>query len=311
MTAPVISCQDLTRRYGTGRSAFTAVDEVSIEVQTGEIFGLLGTNGAGKTSTMELLEGLEKPSSGRIRVFGLDPAKDRKELRPYLGIMLQSGGLPQELTTHETLFMWRGTCTNPAPVADVLELVELSHRANVRVAMLSGGEQRRLDLACALIGRPRLIFLDEPTTGLDPESRKNTWALLERLQGLGVTMVLTTHYLDEAEQLCDRLVLMHQGRIRRQGTVEEIVSAYPARITFEAEDPPLELPVELRPKASLNEKGTGWSISTRELRHDLKLLLNWAETNEVPLHGLQARAASLESAFFDLAQQGTLEEASI
>lgn len=304
----VISCRDLSRRYGTGRSAFTAVDEVNLEVRTGEIFGLLGTNGAGKTSTMEILEGLERPSSGGVTVFGMDPYKERRELRPYTGIMLQSGGLPQELTAGETLKMWRGTCTAPAPVDEVLELVDLGHRADVRVGMLSGGEQRRLDLACALIGRPRVVFLDEPTTGLDPESRRNTWELLERLRGLGVTMVLTTHYLDEAEQLCDRMVLMHQGRVRRQGTVEEIISAYPATIIFGHDAQQPELPPLLASKASYTERNGQWMIQTKDLQKDLQVLLAWAEKHHKELVGLQARAASLESAFFDLAETAQAQE---
>lgn len=153
-----------------------------------------------------------------------------------------------------------------------------------------------------------LNLIDEPTTGLDPESRRNTWDLLERLRGLEVTMVLTTHYLDEAEQLCDRMVLMHQGRVRRQGTVEEIISTYPATIVFADADHQLELPAGLAAKASYEAGGGQWRIQTDQLQQDLQLLLGWAEQSQVELEGLQARAASLESAFFDLADPAQAQE---
>lgn len=211
-TSPVITATDLNRHYPSGRTSFVAVDNVSFHVERGEVFGLLGTNGAGKTSTLEILEGLAPADGGEVRVLGLDPVTDRQALRPQLGIMLQSGGLPAALTVAETMRMWAGTCSTLRDIDEVLVDVDLTHRADVKVGALSGGEQRRPDLACALVGDPRVIFLDEPTTGLDPESRRNVWGLLEGLKERGATMVLTTHYLEEAERLCDRIAIMHEGR---------------------------------------------------------------------------------------------------
>ena len=182
-TSPVITATDLNRHYPSGRTSFVAVDNVSFHVERGE-----------------------------VRVLGLDPVTDRQALRPQLGIMLQSGGLPAALTVAETMRMWAGTCSTLRDIDEVLVNVDLTHRADVKVGALSGGEQRRPDLACALVGDPRVIFLDEPTTGLDPESRRNVWGLLEGLKERGTTMVLTTHYLEEAERLCDRIAIMHEGR---------------------------------------------------------------------------------------------------
>ncbi|MGO2842364.1 MAG: ABC transporter ATP-binding protein, partial [Corynebacterium variabile] len=197
-TDPVIRVRDLTRTYrpaGKKKDAYTAVDGISFDVHRGEVYGLLGTNGAGKTSSLEVIEGLAAATDGSVAIFGHDPQTDRDLVRPDLGIMLQNGGLPKELTVAETMRMWAGTCSAPRPTAEVLAEVDLTHRLTTRVGSLSGGEQRRLDLACALLNDPRVIFLDEPTTGLDPESRARTWELLAGLKARGVTMVLTTHYL--------------------------------------------------------------------------------------------------------------------
>ncbi|MCX6490646.1 MAG: ABC transporter ATP-binding protein, partial [Rhodococcus sp.] len=162
----IIDVDGMTRRYGSGKNAYEAVQALDLHVAEGELFGLLGTNGAGKTSTLEVIQGLSRPSKGTVRIMGMDPVADRRKVRPALGIMLQKGGLPQDLTTAESLRMWAGTCSHPLPVAEVLGRVDLADRADTRVKFLSGGEQRRLDLACAIISRPRVLFLDEPTTGL-------------------------------------------------------------------------------------------------------------------------------------------------
>ena len=293
----VIRARGLRRTYGQGADAYEAVRGIDLDVAEGEVFALLGTNGAGKTSTFDLLEGLAVPSGGEVSVLGLDPVADRRRVRPHVGTMLQSGGLPAELTVAETLTMWRGTCTNPTTVDDVLERVRLTHRADVRVGSLSGGEQRRVDLACALLGQPRLLFLDEPTTGLDPESRRGTWQLLADLKASGVTMVLTTHYLDEAEALADRIAIMHRGEIVESGTLREIVAGQPSRISFDHPGlalPPLEgADVDARARVT---------VSTRDLQTHLLELLGWARAHHVHLGGLDARAASLESVFLDIAE---------
>lgn len=212
------SAKSRTRRDGQrpesppgGRKSFEAVRGVDFSVGRGELFALLGTNGAGKTSTLELLEGLAAPTSGRIRVLGHDPFRERRKVRPRIGVMLQEGGFPSELTPEETLRMWAGCTSGARPVAAALGAVGLERRKDVRVKQLSGGERRRLDLALALLGRPEVLFLDEPTTGPDTEARHETWELVRELRDSGTTIVLTTHYLEEAEELADRLAILHNG----------------------------------------------------------------------------------------------------
>ncbi len=292
----VITARGLRRVYGQGNDAFEAVKGIDLDIAEGEVFALLGTNGAGKTSTFDLLEGLSAPSGGDVEVFGLDPRRDRKKVRPQVGIMLQAGGLPAELTIAETLQMWRGTCSNPTTAEVVLEQVNLTDRRNVRVGSLSGGEKRRVDLACALLGQPRLLFLDEPTTGLDPESRRATWRLLADLKASGVTMVLTTHYLDEAEALSDRIAIMHKGQIARTGTLRDIVDEHPARIAFD--HPGLVLPQLHDARV---DAGARVTVYTHDLQGHLSDVLAWAGAHRVQLGGLEARAATLESVFLDIA----------
>lgn len=295
----VIDVVGMSRRYGSGKNAFDAVKNVDLQVEEGELFGLLGTNGAGKTSTLEVIQGLSRPSEGSVRILGFDPVSERRSVRPSLGIMLQKGGLPQDLTVAESLRMWAGTCSSPSPVPDVLERVDLADKLDTRVKVLSGGEQRRLDLACAIIGRPRVLFLDEPTTGLDPESRRNTWKLIQELKNSGVTIMLTTHYLDEAESLCDRLAIMHRGSVVRRGTVDEVVADHPARI--ELKDPRIALPQ--LPGSDVELRGDTVTITTSSVQETLTDLLNWARDSGITLHGLDARAASLEAVFLSIADR--------
>ncbi|MCC2275163.1 ABC transporter ATP-binding protein [Streptomyces sp. ET3-23] len=306
----VITASGLRRRYGpAGDKGYEAVRDVSFDVRRGELFALLGTNGAGKTSTVELLEGLARPTGGSARVLGHDPYAERRAIRPRIGMMLQDGGFPAELTAAETVTMWAGCTSGARPVDEALGLVRLDGRRDVRVKQLSGGERRRLDLALALLGRPEVLFLDEPTTGLDPEARHTTWELVRQLRAEGTTILLTTHYLEEAEALADQLAIMHRGRIVASGTPGEVIGAYPARIRFAMPDgwfvgdlPPLgELGV-LR-----HEETDGRvELQTRELQRTLTGLLLWARDKDVELEGLDARTASLEEAFLAIA--GTAAE---
>ncbi|GAA2407167.1 ABC transporter ATP-binding protein [Streptomyces glaucosporus] len=296
----VIEVSGLRRRYGPAKGdGFEAVRGISFSVARGELFALLGTNGAGKTSTVELLEGLAEPSGGRVRVLGHDPYRERARVRSRIGVMLQEGGFPSDLTVAETARMWAGCTTGARPVAEVLETVGLGPRANVRVKQLSGGERRRLDLAMALIGRPEVLFLDEPTTGLDAEGRRDTWRLVRELRAAGTTVVLTTHYLEEAEELADRLAIMRAGRIVVSGTPAEVTATRPSRIRFTLPEgvPPARLPLSLKAAAD----GRRVEIRTGRLQEALTELLLWARREDVGLEGLDARSASLEEAFLEIA----------
>ncbi|MFI8188312.1 ABC transporter ATP-binding protein [Streptomyces sp. NPDC085946] len=305
----VIEVTDLRRVYGGG---FEAVRGISFAVPRGEVFALLGTNGAGKTSTVELLEGLAAPAGGRVRVLGHDPYTERAAVRPRTGVMLQEGGFPSELTVAETARMWAGCVSGARPTAEVLGLVGLADRAGVRVKQLSGGERRRLDLALALLGEPEVLFLDEPTTGLDAEGRRDTWELVRALRDTGTTVLLTTHYLEEAESLADRLAILHRGRIAATGTPAEVTASQPSRISFDLPDgyflgdlPPLDaLGV-----CGHEVDGRTVRLRTRELQRAATGLLVWAERAGVELRGLDVRSASLEEAFLRIAREASASAA--
>lgn len=319
--APVITAHSLVRTYKGKKKKqdYTAVRGTSFEVRRGEVYGLLGTNGAGKTSTLEVLEGLAAPTSGTVSVLGMDPLKDRHAVRMHTGIMLQSGGLPSQLTVKETLAMWAGTCSAPRRIRETLAEVDLDHRKGVKVASLSGGEQRRLDLACALVGNPSVIFLDEPTTGLDPESRRNVWALLKDLKRRGVTMILTTHYLEEAEALCDRIAIMHEGRIEIEGTLSELVGTASADITFRWPHASAGASGTSGAPGTSRKSGTNlpqlptfpgahltWAdgiahLSTDHLQAVTYDVLTWAARNQLTLENFAARPATLETVFLRIA----------
>ncbi|WP_420175221.1 ABC transporter ATP-binding protein [Luteococcus sp. OSA5] len=303
-TEPVIQATGLRRRYGRGRNTFEAVRGVDLDVARGELFALLGTNGAGKTSTLEVLEGLAPASDGQVRVLGHDPYRQRQQIISRMGIMLQQAGFPESLTVAETATMWHGTLSTPRPIASVLADVQLSERAGVPVKSLSGGEKRRLDLGLALMGRPELVFLDEPTTGLDPQSRHVTWNLVRSLLDEGCTVVLTTHYLAEAEELADRIAIMHQGVIHTEGTVAQIVATQNARIEFDSPDARL---LDLASLPALAERievsGERVELQSKHLQTTLAELMARAAQNQVELGRLQARSASLEQAFMAISEQ--------
>lgn len=299
----VIEVEELRRTYAGG---FEAVRGISFSVARGELFALLGTNGAGKTSTVELLEGLAPPSAGSVRVLGHDPYTERAAVRPRTGVMLQEGGFPSELTVAETIRMWAGCTSGARPVGEALELVGLARRADVRVKQLSGGEKRRLDLALALLARPEVLFLDEPTTGLDAEGRHTTWELVRELRDAGTTVLLTTHYLEEAEALAERLAILHEGRIAAAGRVDEVVAAQPSHLSFDLPEgyhlgdlPPLG-PLGV---TSHETEGRTVRLKTTALQHAATELLLWARDGRVELRGLDIRAASLEEAFLHIARE--------
>jgi ABC-2 type transport system ATP-binding protein len=217
-TAPAIEVRALCKRYG----AYEAVRGIDITVQRGEVFGLLGPNGAGKTTTVEILEGYRERSDGEVSVLGHDPARRSIELRRRIGIVLQSGGIYSHVTPREVLGHWAGFYPHPRDVEEVLTLSGLQEKADVRSRKLSGGQLRRLDFALALVGDPELIFLDEPTTGFDPAARHAAWETVRGLRDLGKTILLTTHYLDEAQELADRVAIVKDGRVLAIGPPREL-----------------------------------------------------------------------------------------
>jgi ABC-2 type transport system ATP-binding protein len=314
-TVRAIEVVGLRQRYGD----FEAVRGVSFEVRPGELFALLGTNGAGKTTTLETLEGYRSAHAGTVRVLGHDPHRDRRKVRPNMGIMLQEGGFFTDLTVAETIDLWRDLTSRARDRAEVLELTGLREKAKVRVRQLSGGQKRRLDLALAIVGRARVLFLDEPTTGMDPEARRATWQIIRDLVADGTTVLLTTHYLEEAEQLADRLAIMHHGRIEVAGTVGKVLAGHGDRIGFHvpARLPVAELPALALPGRSVHAQiavHRGQAVATYTLteaaglQRALSELLSWADERSLELTGLQVRSASLEDVFLDVVGHTTGED---
>ncbi|MEU4404876.1 ABC transporter ATP-binding protein [Streptosporangium sp. NPDC023963] len=326
----VIEVGGLRQAYGD----FEAVRGVSFAVPRGELFALLGTNGAGKTTTVEVLEGFRAPTGGSVRVLGLDPVRQRRRLRPRVGIMLQEGGFLGDLTVAETVGLWKGLSqdagrgdtparlsgassflgrhrgTDPG-TADALETAGLGKKARTRVRQLSGGQRRRLDLALAVISRPEVLFLDEPTTGMDPEARRATWKVIEDLRAGGTTVLLTTHYLEEAERLANRLAIMHEGRIHLQGTVEEVVAGSGDRISFRlpgiswafGDLPALDGVAPVLTYGGDTEVAYTLTGARAEARAHtaVRQLLAWADTRGETLERLAVRRGTLEDAFMRVA----------
>ena len=302
--SPVIEARDLRQKYGD----FEAVKGVSFAVRPGELFALLGTNGAGKTTTIEILEGYRPPSGGTARVLGHDPYTERAKVRPFTGLMLQEGGFFGDLTVAETVRFWRDVSPRkPYTVDQILERVDLGDKARVQVRQLSGGQRRRLDLALATLSQPKVLFLDEPTTGMDPEARRNTWTIIQDLVAAGTTVLLTTHYLEEAERLADRIAIMHEGRIQLAGTLEQIVGGN--RIRFRVPDhlPAEHLPplggvtpsVDLRKGQFIAEYRVDADPGTTQ--RALAYLIDWASAHNLVLDRLEVRNASLEDVFLEVA----------
>ncbi|MEU5673016.1 ABC transporter ATP-binding protein [Micromonospora sp. NPDC047762] len=286
-TTPVIEVDRLNLTYGD----FHAVRDLSFEVRPGELYALLGTNGAGKTSTLEVIEGHRRSTSGTVRVFGHRP-DDRQTVRPRMGVMLQESGFSPDLTVRESVGLIGRLTARTDDVDRVLDLVDLTSRARRKVAQLSGGEKRRLDFATAVYGTPELIVLDEPTTGLDIQSRDAVWATVDRLRENGATIVLTTHYLEEAQQRADRIGLMHHGTLHREGTVAELTRTLPAVIRFALPAPTSALPLP----AAVDVDGKV-VVETFELQNDLHILLRWAQDHAVELQGLEAGPTRLDDVF--------------
>jgi len=299
MTENTIVVRGLWRSYGSGHGAFDAVRGIDLSIAPGTIHALLGINGAGKTSTLEVIEGLARPDGGEVRVLGMDPIRDRAAVRRSTGVLLQRSGFVADLSVTETLQMWAATVTDARPLEESLAMLDLEGRAQTKMRALSGGEQRRVDLACALMGMPEVVMLDEPTTGLDPESRRRVWRLIRDLRDEGATVLLTTHYLEEAEALADDLSIMRAGEIVRSGTPAQIIADHPSQISFSA--PEAILP-DMR-GVRVSHDGDRTILYVDDVQPELTRLLRWAEEYDVRLDRLVARTASLESVFLGIADQ--------
>ncbi|MEV6008405.1 ABC transporter ATP-binding protein [Streptomyces sp. NPDC051976] len=300
-----MSVQNLRQFYGE----FEAVRGVSFSVARGELFALLGTNGAGKTTTLETMEGYRAPAAGSVRVLGADPYAAGAAARRRTGVMLQEGGFFHELTVGETVDAWRGFVVGARRTREVLEQVDLAGRAGVRVGQLSGGERRRLDLALAVLNRPELLFLDEPTTGMDPEARRDTWQMVKDLRARGTTVVLTTHYMEEAQHLADRVAVMARGRVAALGRVADVLSGRAGRITFRlpagvrGDELPV-LPEAGGGGAPAVEGGPGRETAAYTVDRTgpaLAALHRWAAGRGVELDGIEVRGATLDDVFLELA----------
>jgi ABC-2 type transport system ATP-binding protein len=276
---------------------------VDFDVRYGEVFCLLGPNGAGKTTTLEILEGFRPPTGGEVRVLGLNPAAQPARLRERAGMVLQECGFPRQARVAELIDLWRSYYPNPRPLGDLLEVVELTDVRNTQVRKLSGGQRRRLDFALALAGDPDLVFLDEPTTGFDPEARRRCWAAIENLRLLGKTILLTTHYLDEAEQLADRIAILRAGRIELVGTTHEVAvrAGLATRISFTTPSALRRGQVPLPDGIDLAVRGPESVCHTGNAAMTLRLLLAWAmEYRLGDLDGLAVTAPRLEDTYLQL-----------
>jgi ABC-2 type transport system ATP-binding protein len=300
--APALRVRGLRKRY----KDVVAVDGIDLEVPRGECFGLLGPNGAGKTTTIEICEGLTAPDGGEVEVLGLRWGSHARALRERLGIQLQETQLADKLTVLETLRLFRSFYTRgPSPEA-VIALVQLGEKRHARIAALSGGQKQRLALACALVGDPDLLFLDEPTTGLDPQARRQLWDLIEAFKGEGRTIVLTTHYMEEAERLCDRVAIVDRGRVIALGTPAQLIASLGAGHLIEIAPEGGRGPVDPAPLAGLagvrgvrTEQGF-LRIQATELHRALPALVDHFAGAGMPIGELRTRSATLEDVFVSL-----------
>lgn len=309
---PAIRTRGVSKRYGSS----WAVRDLDLQVEVGEIFALLGPNGAGKTTVVEILQGFRARTGGEASVLGVDPARADAAWRTRVGVVPQSTGAFDDLSVAETLTHFAGFYPAPSPVGEVLEVVGLTEQRGRRCSVMSGGQKRRLDVALGVIGNPDLVFLDEPTTGLDPVGRRQTWDLVRALAERGRTVVLTTHYLDEAEALADRAGIIVRGILAGVGTVTELVamdgrSTRPTGVRFQRTGALCGAPLPLLPAGTtvdLDEVRPGGTVqlSTTAPSASLAALLAWAAAAAVPeLAGLDVRAPTLEDAYLALVGDGT------
>jgi ABC-2 type transport system ATP-binding protein len=297
-----IIVKDLVKRYGQ----FTAVQDVSFEVASGQVTALLGPNGAGKTTTIEILEGFLAPSAGTVQVLGANPRTGGARGRAWrarIGLVLQTTSLDAQLTVSEALRIFGALYAEPRRIAEILDLIDLASDARTRIGALSGGQRRRVDLGLAIIGQPEMLFLDEPTTGLDPEARRRLWSVIENLTAAGTTVLLTTHYLDEAQYLAHRVIVLADGRVVADASPEELRAMGGAPlIRYRLPSCAPALP----PAVSMHVAGDVLTMPSDDVTADLALLVGWARENHVDLTGLEVGPPSLEDAYLALTREGLI-----
>jgi ABC-2 type transport system ATP-binding protein len=296
---PVIRVEDLRKSYGATR----AVDGVSFEVRSGTVFGLLGPNGAGKTTTVEVLEGLREPDSGTVRVLGVDVVADPDSVKPRIGVSLQTAALYPKLNVVEVLDLFRGFYRQGRTTNELVELMDLGEKRTTRTQDLSGGQRQRLSVALALVNNPELVFLDEPTTGMDPAARRALWDVVLSLKAEGRTVLLTTHYMEEAEVLCDRLAIMDHGHILEEGTVNELISRrFKERaVRFDRIDGLSDERLSaMTGVSSVKHENGEVLLYTRDVPATIGDVLDASETLGVEPANLGVRRATLEDVFLDL-----------
>jgi ABC-2 type transport system ATP-binding protein len=301
VTAIVVD--SLRKSYG----ALEAVRGVSFNVEEGEVFGLLGPNGAGKTTTIEILEGYRHRDAGNVTVLGIDPQVGGRKLRERVGLVLQEAAVPPMLSVRELVELYRGYYPSPRPADEIIELVGLTEKAGERVRKLSGGQQRRLDVALGLVGDPELIFLDEPTTGFDPSARRAAWEVVRNMRTLGKTIVLTTHYMDEAQYLADRICVIASGKVVAEGTPETLRAQTEQRthIRFEL---PAGMDAAKVPMALTMSNGMA-VIETQTPTRSLRDLTTWALAQGLELPNLEVTRPSLEDVYLELTDRDVTDAA--
>ena len=310
-----IQCRDLRKTYD---GKVEAVRGLNLEIRTGECFGLLGPNGAGKTTTIEILEGLLEPTSGEVSIFGHSWRKDPREMREWLGISLQETRLSEKLTVRETVELFASFYREPRSSDEVLEQLQLTEKADSWVGKLSGGQRQRLAVATALVCNPKVLFLDEPTTGLDPQSRRQLWEIIREFQRAGGTVLLTTHYMDEAERLCDRLAIVDQGQIIAEGSPPDLIErlgghhvvefSVGARAAGNSDGAVLEAWRALPSVESVREDDGMVALSVKEPHLTIPALLDAVGKQGSELQHLTTRQASLEDVFVRLTGRHLREE---
>ncbi len=292
---PAVQVRGLTKSYGE----LEAVRGIDVQIAPGEVFALLGPNGAGKTTTVEILEGYRQRDGGEVVVLGLDPGRQARALRSRIGIVLQSTGVDRYLTVAETISMYGQYYPHPRDVEEVLSLVGLEEKRDARVLTLSGGQQRRLDVGVALAGDPDLLFLDEPTTGFDPSARREAWEVVKSLAAIGKTVLLTTHYMDEAQHLADRVAVIAAGRIVAEGPPSSLAGRDLVRPRLRFPRPPVAVPEDLGATPVAAGPGT-LEIVTETLTGTLYRLTSWAISAGVSLDGLEVLRPTLEDVYLEL-----------